>query len=107
MEVRGSYCIFAKEESVMDDNRDLKKKVFSGAFWSFAERISAQMVSALISIILARILMPDDYAPVAMITVFITLCNIIVVNGLGTSLIQKKDADDIDFSTILYVGLLV
>lgn len=91
----------------MKDNRSFRNSVATGFIWTFAERISAQLVSALVSIILARILVPDDYAPVTIITVFITLCNVVVVNGLGNSLVQKHDADDKDFSSILYLGLFI
>lgn len=77
-------------------------KVLAGAAWRFAERITAQAVSFIVSVILARILMPEDYGIIAITTVFITICNVFVTSGFGMALIQKKDADNLDFSTILY-----
>lgn len=84
-----------------------KRSVFSGLFWKFSERILAQGVSFVVSIVLARLLMPEDYGTVAMVNVFITIADVFVVSGFSTALIQKKDADDTDFSTILYCSLLV
>ncbi|MBQ7961995.1 MAG: lipopolysaccharide biosynthesis protein [Clostridia bacterium] len=79
-----------------------KAKVLSGLIWKFAERISAQVVTFVVSIILGRLLMPDDYGLISVVTMFITFANCIVTNGFGSSLIQKKDSDNLDFSTVLY-----
>lgn len=84
-----------------------KKAVLSGLFWKFGERITAQLVSLLVSIILARLLSPDDYGAVALVMVFITIANVFVSNGFGNALIQKKDADDLDFSSVLYINIAV
>lgn len=82
-------------------------KVFSGVFWKFSERFLAQLVSFFVSLVLARILMPEDYGIIAVVTVFITLADVFVVSGFSTSLIQKKGADETDFSTIFYCSLFV
>lgn len=89
------------------DSEALKIRTISSMIWKFAERITAQLTTTVISIILARILMPEDYGAVAIVGVFITLCNVLVSNGLGSSLIQKKNSDDIDYSTIFYTGLVL
>ena len=78
------------------------RSVLSGLFWSFGERITAQLVTFVITIILARILTPGDYGAVGLILVFITLANVFVSNGFGESLVQKQDASDKDFSTIFW-----
>jgi O-antigen/teichoic acid export membrane protein len=78
------------------------KSVLSGMFWSFGERITAQLVTFIITIILARILTPGDYGAVSLILVFITLANVFVSNGFGESLIQKQNATERDFSTIFW-----
>ena len=75
--------------------------------WKLMERFSSQLVSFVISIVLARILMPSDYGIIAIILVFINLANVIIDGGLNTALIQKKDADQIDFSTIFWFCLLM
>lgn len=84
-----------------------KKAVLSGLFWKFGERITAQCVSLLVSIILARLLSPDDYGAVALVMVFITIANVFVSNGFGNALIQKKDADNLDFSSVFYINIAV
>lgn len=82
-----------------------RKIVFSGFIWRFAERCGAQLVQFIVSVILARILEPEAYGTIALITVFITILQVFVDSGLGNALIQKKDADDIDFSTVFYTNI--
>ena len=89
----------------MKENNSLKAKTISGVIWKFGERVSAQAVNFIVSIILARLLLPEDYGLIALVTVFITICNKVVVSGFATSLIQKKDADNLDFSTVFYFSL--
>ena len=78
----------------------LKNKTISSVLWKGLERTSAQLVSAIVSIVLARILYPDDYSVVSVVTIFFSFCNIFISGGLNTALIQKKDSDDLDYSTI-------
>lgn len=80
---------------------------FGGVLWSFAERVSAQLVTMIVTIVLARLLEPSEYAVVAIVTVFVTLANVFVTSGFGTALVQKIDADNIDFSTTLYFSLSI
>lgn len=88
-------------------NRDIKSKVFSGLFWKFGERLTAQLISLIISIILARLLTPNDYGAVSLVMVFITLANVFVTNGLGNALIQKENADNLDFSSVFFINLIL
>ena len=90
-----------------DKSSSLKSKVFSGVFWKFSERILAQGVSFLVSVILARILAPAEYGIVAIVLVFITLANVFVTSGFSTALVQNKNANEIDFSTNFYCSLLM
>ena len=83
-----------------------KGKVFSNFFWRFAERVGAQLVAFIVSIVLARILEPSAYGVVALITVITTIMQVFVDSGLGTALIQKKDADNLDFSTVFYTNIV-
>ncbi|MCH5265424.1 MAG: lipopolysaccharide biosynthesis protein [Lachnospiraceae bacterium] len=83
----------------------LQKKVLSGLAWKFGERIGAQAVSFLVSMVLARLLLPEDFGVVAMITIFIEIANVFVVSGFGQSLIQKKNADNLDFSSVFYFSV--
>ena len=82
-----------------------KEKIIGGVAWKLAERLSSQGVTFVLSIILARLLMPSQYGVVAMINIFIVIANVFVTAGFSSSLIQKKDADDLDFSTIFYCTL--
>ena len=81
--------------------------VFKSLFWKFFERLGTQLVSFVVSIILARLLLPEQYGAIALIMIFINVCNVIIDGGLNTALIQKKNADNIDFSTILYSSILI
>ena len=91
----------------MGNYNGLKRKVVSGLFWKFAERILAQGVSFVISLVLARLLSPQNYGTVALVVVFINIANVFVSNGLGEALIRKKDAGDLDFSTIFYCSFFL
>lgn len=94
----------------MNDNEiksinDTKEKVLAGLFWTFGERILAQGVSFILSIILARILLPSEYGIIAMVMVFINIANVFTSTGFGEALVQKKDADELDFSTVFFCTL--
>lgn len=90
---------------------DLKKTgsasqtALGGMFWTFAERISAQLVTLIVSIVLARLLGPDEYAIVGIVAIFVTIANIFVTAGFGSALVQKLNADNVDFSTTLYFSI--
>lgn len=84
-----------------------KNTLFSNLIWKFSERFLAQIVSFVVSIVLARMLMPEDYGVISLILVFITFADVFVTSGFSTSLIQKKDADEIDFSTIFFCSFAV
>lgn len=80
--------------------------IFSNFIWRFAERVGAQLVQVVVSIVLARILVPEDYGTVALMTIVISILGVFVNCGLGGALIQKKDADDTDFSTVFYAQMV-
>lgn len=82
------------------------KKVYTGFFWRFAERCGAQGVGFIVSICLARLLNPSDYGLIAIVSIFTTILDVFIDSGMGGALIQKKDADDIDFSSVFYFNIL-
>lgn len=92
---------------MMESKIIFKNQILSSLFWKFGERIIAQSVSFVVSLVLARLLMPEQYGIVALVLVFINLANVFVTNGLGESLIQKKDATIKDFSTIFYCSVIM
>lgn len=78
-----------------------KPKVAGGLFWSYGERIMAQLVSLVVSIVLARLLEPENYGVISIVMIFITFCDAIVSGGFGNAIVQKKDADELDVNTML------
>lgn len=91
----------------MGSTKSTKEVVANNIVWKFLETLSTDGVSFVISIILARLLLPEEYGQVAMVNIFISLANVFVANGLGSSLIQKKRAESIDFSSVFYVNVLL
>ncbi|MDD4689314.1 MAG: lipopolysaccharide biosynthesis protein [Eubacteriales bacterium] len=84
---------------------NMKNKVLSGLFWRYGEKMCSQGVSFVISIILARLLTPEDYGVLSLLNIFIAIANTIIISGFGAALVQKKNADDVDFSTIFYFNI--
>lgn len=80
----------------------LENSILGGFFWKFCERFLSQAISFVISLILARILMPEYYGTVALVSVFINLSSVFVNHGFATALVQNKDADHRDFSTMFF-----
>lgn len=81
-------------------------KIISNFVWRFAERCGAQIIQFIVQIVLARILAPEAYGSVALVVVFANIFQVFVDSGLGNALIQKKDADDLDFSSVFYFNLV-
>lgn len=87
--------------------KNKKNVILSNFIWRFAERCGAQLVTAVVSVLLARLLAPDDYGMIALVSVFTNIMYVFVDCGLSTALIQKKDADDLDFSSVFYFNFAV
>lgn len=85
----------------------LKSSVITSLIWKFLERIGSQGVHFVVTVVLARLLAPTDFGLIALVTVFIALANVFVQSGLNTALIRKKNADNVDFSTVFYASLAV
>ena len=83
------------------------KKVIINFIWKFMERTGVQIANLIIQMVLARLLVPEDFAAVAIVTVFISIANIFVQSGLGTALIQSKDVTEEDYSTVFYTSLSI
>lgn len=84
-----------------------RNAIFSNLFWKFAERIGAQSVSLIVSIILARLLLPEEYGVVSILLIFINIANVFVSEGFSTALVQKRDADDLDDSSMFFCSLCI
>lgn len=86
--------------------QDLKAKAVRGIFWSFTEKTGYQLVQFIIGVILARLLLPEDFGVVAILAVFIAILRIVVDCGLGAALIQREDADYTDECTVFWFNCL-
>lgn len=82
------------------------KQFASNSIWKFLELFSKKIIALVLSTILARLLSPDVYGVVALTTVFITFSDIFITNGFNIALIRKEHASDIDYSTVMSLGLL-
>ena len=91
----------------MEELRIDRKTIINNLFWRFMERVGAQGVAFAVSIVLARLLDPSVYGTIALITVFTSILQVFIDSGFGNALIQKKNADDLDFSTVFYFNILV
>ena len=83
-----------------------KKKALSGVFWSSIQSFGTQAVSFVISIILARLLLPAEFGLIAMLAVFMGIGNTLLNAGLGESLIRTKDPTEEDYSTVFFFNLI-
>lgn len=90
-----------------EQSNNIKNKAISGFLWRFLERCGAQVVTLVVSIILARLLDPNVYGTIALVSVFTIILDVFVNSGFGNALIQKKDADDLDFSSVFYFNIFM
>ena len=84
-----------------------EEKAVSSMIWKFLERVAAQLVTFAVSIVLARILGPEDYSVVGLAMIFFAIADVIISGGLNSALIQKKDADEKDYSSVFCVSILL
>lgn len=86
-------------------SQSLKSKVAKGAVWTLMEKLSTQAVQFVVGMILARLLTPNDYGTVALTGIFFAVAGVLVDGGFGGALIQKKDADDLDYNSVFYLNV--
>lgn len=84
---------------------NINTSTLNGFVWSFIENFSKQGVNFVIGIILARLLLPEQFGLVGMITVFIAVSTSFINSGFSQALIRKKDCSDVDYSTVFYFNL--
>ena len=83
---------------------ELKNKATQGVFWSAVERYSLQVVQFLLKLVIARILIPDDYGLIGMIAIFMAVSQIFIDGGFSNALIQKKERSEADYNTVFYIN---
>lgn len=86
---------------------DLKKKSIKGVLWSFIESISLKLIQFILNVVMARLLLPEDYGIIAIILVFITISQIFIDGGVATALIQEKNKTERDYSTVFSFNIVV
>ena len=89
----------------MTENRE--GKAASSIFFKLGESVGRELIVFVVNIVLARLLDPADHGVLTMLTVFISLAQVFVQSGLNTALVQKKEADETDCSSVFYAGLLI
>ena len=80
-------------------------KVATGAMWTLMEKLSTYMVGFVVSMVLARLLTPNDFGTVALMTIFFSVASALVDGGFSSALIQKKNADELDFNSVFYLNV--
>ncbi len=85
----------------------LTDKVAKGVFWVLLEKFGVQAVHFVVTLVLARLLTPDDYGTVALLSIFISIFNLFVDCGLGKALVQKKNATQTDYNSVFYLSLVL
>ena len=83
----------------------LKQKIVKGVFWQGLERIGSQGINFAVQVVLARLLAPKEFGVIALMTVFVALCNVVVDSGFSNALIQKKNADQTDFCSVFFINI--
>lgn len=85
----------------------LKRQAVSGVAWTSVERFSQQVIQFVIGIAIARVLAPSDYGVIGMTAIFFAVATTFVDSGFGSALVQKKDRDEVDYSTCFYFNVVV
>lgn len=85
----------------------IKHRAVKGVMWSAIERFSVQGIQFVLTIIIARLVLPSDYGLIAMLNIFLAIAQVFVDSGFSNALIQKKDRTDTDFSTVFYFNIFI
>lgn len=84
---------------------ELKHKVAAGVAWSISEKIGSMLLQMAVSIIVARLLMPEDFGVMALLTFFTSIALVIVDSGFSQTLIRKKEPTEQDFGSVFIFNL--
>lgn len=85
----------------------LRNKTVNSVMWSAIERFSVQGVQFILTIIIARLVLPSDYGLVAMLGIFLAIAQVFIDSGFSNALIQRQDRTEVDFSTVFYFNIVV
>jgi teichuronic acid exporter len=107
LERRNRQVLGSTEKYMPKIEKNLRADTIEALFWSFLERFGAQGIQFIISIFLARLLLPEDFGLVAMLSIFIAIGHAFINGGFGQALIQKKDVAYIDECSVFYFNILI
>lgn len=85
----------------------LKEKTINGVGWSAVDNVANYGITFIVGVVLARLLSPDEYGLIGIVSIFIALFNVIVDSGFSSALIRKKDAGEKDYNTVFYVNIVI
>jgi len=85
----------------------LKRQTFNGVIWRILETGGTQMIQMVISIVLARLIMPEQFAAIAMLSIFLAVANCFINSGFSTALMRKTDRTQVDCSTVFYFNIVI
>ena len=88
-------------------DHSFRNKTISGVIWKAMESGGNQAVRFVISVVLARMLDPENYTTLALLLIFVNIADVFVKRGFSTALVQRKDADNTDFSSVLWASLFI
>lgn len=83
----------------------LRQKTLSGVFWTFTQQFGVQLINFVVSIVLARLLLPEEFGLIGMIAIFVSLGNTLMDSGLTSSLIRTQEPDQRDFSSVFFINV--
>jgi teichuronic acid exporter len=88
-------------------SENLKSETIHGVFWSFVERYSVQTIQLILNIVMARLLSPESFGLIAMLSIFMSLSQVFIDGGFSSALIQNKDRTEADFCTVFYINISI
>ena len=91
----------------MTDVKKLKNDTIKGVFWSATSHLYSYLIQFVITIILSRLLVPNDFATIGLLSIFTLLCNIIIDSGFAQSLIREKELKALDYSSVFYFNVVI
>ena len=90
----------------MKEKTSLKNKAICGIFWSAVERFLSQGIQFVVTVIMARFLLPSDYGMVGMLAIVLQLSQTLMDSGFTNALIRYKERTEIDYSTVFFFNIL-
>ncbi|APA93625.1 lipopolysaccharide biosynthesis protein [Myroides sp. ZB35] len=88
-------------------NENLKKQAVNGVVWTFAQQFSIQLINFIVQIFLARMLLPEMFGMIAMLSIFIAVGQVLMDGGMTSSLIRLKEPTQLDYSTVFMTNLMM